>query len=306
MGLLPGAVQVRLYAPSSSDSDSTVQSWTLPGWILSIASPSVLMGLGETEHPTILHARVAKALGIHDGDVVQFEFVQIGERFRLPVTVRDDVPTAFMIHGAVNPARIASSVSMDRTGETLKFDNGKSFNLGMQSFWKGLGIVPPRLAFAVLEFDGASRNNPDGPSGYGYCVRLAGKDGRISTDRDAMLIQGYGYSPAGGSNNRMEYAGLIEGLWWALLLNIKKLFVCGDSELVVNQVNNTFQVRSATLQDCHGQVETLLGRARDLGIQYHVKHIPRKSNILADSLANLGIDLQENATSVKWVNCNKL
>ena len=43
------------------------------------------------------------------------------------------------------------------------------------------------------------------------------------------------------TNNSTEYEGLLAGLRIAIELGIKKLIICGDSQLVVRQVNKDYQ-----------------------------------------------------------------
>jgi ribonuclease HI len=43
-----------------------------------------------------------------------------------------------------------------------------------------------------------------------------------------------------GSNNEAEYKALLHGLRLAISLGIKRLLVCGDSAVVINKVNKSW------------------------------------------------------------------
>ena len=49
------------------------------------------------------------------------------------------------------------------------------------------------------------------------------------------------------SNNEAEYEALLYGLHMAISLGIRRLMVYGDSDLVVNQVMNEWDVRSPAM-----------------------------------------------------------
>jgi hypothetical protein len=132
-----------------------------------------------------------------------------------------------LVHGAMLLGIVKSELlSGDSAIVVLK--RGKEMDAGMQEMWAGMKIsVMQGVAF--LNFDGAGssrRNNPKGPAGYGFS---------IVTGHEEDLVQGYGYYES-GSSNEVEYKGLLEGLTWALRLDLKVLSIRGDSsELVINQ-----------------------------------------------------------------------
>lgn len=109
-------------------------------------------------------------------------------------------------------------------------------------------VVFPAEHAVILTFDGCSKNNPKGPSGYGFVLHRGTNDTNECSMGD-LLLQGYGYSPSGGSSNRMEYAGLVEGLHWAKLVHTTKIIVRGDSNLVIKQITGEYQVK---IQCCNG------------------------------------------------------
>ena len=67
-------------------------------------------------------------------------------------------------------------------------------------------------------------------------------------------------------------------------LDIKKVMVFYDSQLVVNQITNTFEARGPWMA-------AYLQLAKDLAScfeSFQILHVPRKPNINADQLARIG------------------
>src|SRR3989337_1404849 len=81
------------------------------------------------------------------------------------------------------------------------------------------------------------------------------------------------------TNNTAEYEGLLAGLRIAADLGIKKLIVKGDSQLVVRQVNKSYQ---CPLMEAYVDEVRKLEERFD-GLQ--MEHIPRAENDVADSLS---------------------
>ena len=84
---------------------------------------------------------------------------------------------------------------------------------------------------AILYFDGASRNNPRGPAGCGFRIvemDCHGSDGDLIAD-------GYDYLGYGWSNNEAEYKGFICGLQVIQDIDVDRLYIRGDSEILVKQ-----------------------------------------------------------------------
>ncbi|XP_016164514.1 uncharacterized protein LOC107607039 [Arachis ipaensis] len=85
------------------------------------------------------------------------------------------------------------------------------------------------------------------------------------------------------SNNQSEYEELIAGLRLAADLNITELKVYCDSLLVVQHVNNLYQVKDPLLSKYLDVVHNLLSKFT----KYEIQHIPRESNGRADILSKL-------------------
>ena len=252
-----------------------------------------MQGLGNNCNPAVLHSRIADRLGIRNGDQVEFELTEFeGCRFRLPITVRSNITADFMIHDAIK-AGIAKSFQMTSTVDTLTLHDGRVITLLNQELWAGMKMIDLQ-GEGILHFDGASRNNPLGPAGFGFSVALKNGDD---------LVKGYCYCNA-GSSNEMEYAGLLEGLHWALRFDFEKLVVRGDSELVIRQLSGEYSVTEERLETYHSKIKGLLEECETMGTEVVLEHVPREKNVVCDTLANLALDLKENATACNWNNIN--
>ena len=102
------------------------------------------------------------------------------------------------------------------------------------------------------------------------------------------------------SNNEVEYEAVIAGLNLAHSLEVDQLEVCSDSQLVVRQIEDTYEAKS-------GRMILYLQKVRDLLKKFvlvQVKHVPRAENSPADSLAKLATTSQEDlssSTSVEYL-----
>lgn len=125
-----------------------------------------------------------------------------------------------------------------------------------------------------LFIDGASRNNP-GPAGAGiYLVKESKKE----------LAQGFFLGNK--TNNQAEYLALIIGLILALpKVGQDHLQIVSDSLLLVNQLNGVYRVKNPELQILYHKAKSLLAQNN-----YTVVHVLRAHNVIADEMANLGID----------------
>ncbi|XP_057442199.1 uncharacterized protein LOC130733921 [Lotus japonicus] len=85
------------------------------------------------------------------------------------------------------------------------------------------------------------------------------------------------------SNNQAEYESLIAGLRLVVELGVQKLFIKGDSQLVVKQVNGEYQVNDPQLSKYLEIVHRLMMEIEKIRIE----HIPRSQNERTDVLAKL-------------------
>ena len=123
-------------------------------------------------------------------------------------------------------------------------------------------------------FDGASHGNP-GPSGIG--IIILDESGKV-LDKLSKFI---GF----GTNNEAEYHALIEALRRAVQLNVEKVELYSDSELIVRQVRGIYSVRDEKLKKLHLRCLELLKNFKEFKIEY----VPRELNVEADKLANEAI-----------------
>jgi ribonuclease HI len=122
----------------------------------------------------------------------------------------------------------------------------------------------------VVCCDGASRGNP-GPSAAAAIAYLP--TGEVLTSRSERIGE--------TTNNVAEYRALILGLQLALDLQFDRVIMKIDSQLVANQMNGEYRIKSERLSE-------LAGRARELSEEFascEFRHIRREENSAADRLA---------------------
>ena len=84
------------------------------------------------------------------------------------------------------------------------------------------------------------------------------------------------------TNNTAEYEALLLGLKAMKDLGIQQIAAFGDSELVVQQVKNNYQVKQGLLKVYRNEVWDMLD---NYFISFNITHIPRNHNETAESLA---------------------
>jgi ribonuclease HI len=136
--------------------------------------------------------------------------------------------------------------------------------------------APAATAAAHVAYvDGASRGNP-GPASYAAILH--------TPDRKEIFRMG---KPLGiATNNAAEYYALITALDYAAHHGIKSLRVRSDSELLVNQMNGRYRVRSKDLKPLHERAAKLANHLE----HFTIEHVPREENREADALANEALD----------------
>ncbi len=126
-----------------------------------------------------------------------------------------------------------------------------------------------------LYTDGACRGNPG-----------LGGAGAVFQDGKGDVVFTFKKFIGSCTNNEAEYAALIMGLEEAARRGYRRLDIFMDSELVVNQINGSYRVKSKNLVKYISEVRRLLSFLED----YRVSHVVRNENKLADQLANEAID----------------
>jgi ribonuclease HI len=86
------------------------------------------------------------------------------------------------------------------------------------------------------------------------------------------------------SNNETEYEALLHGLRLAASLGIKRLLVYGDSAVVINQVNKSWDRNKENMDASCLEVRKLENKF--YGLEFH--HVVRDNNVAADVLSKLG------------------
>jgi ribonuclease HI len=86
------------------------------------------------------------------------------------------------------------------------------------------------------------------------------------------------------SNNEAKYEALLHGLRLAASLGIKRLLVYGDSAVVINQVNKSWDRNKEKMDTYCLEVRKLENKFH--GLEFH--HIVRDNNVATDVLSKLG------------------
>lgn len=126
-----------------------------------------------------------------------------------------------------------------------------------------------------IYIDGAARGNP-GFAGIGIII----KDGQGRRIKELYKYIGE------ATNNIAEYTALIYGLQEALILGLKDVVACSDSELLVKQLNGEYRVKNSNLRPYYEQFLHLKTGFNRL----EVKQIKREENRESDKLANKAVD----------------
>ena len=138
--------------------------------------------------------------------------------------------------------------------------------------WVGRREPPPPEG--TLFFDGGATPNPGRGGGGFYLVDERGEQ----VAREAVAIE----PDTDVTSNQAEYVGLITGLLEAERQGMRRLEVRGDSELVINQMKQTYETLHPKLTPLNTYASQIERRFMDVTYT----HIPRWRNRLADALAN--------------------
>jgi len=129
-----------------------------------------------------------------------------------------------------------------------------------------------------LYTDGASRGN-------GTKNQRAGAGAVIKDSQGNTISEVWEYLGS-ATNNEAEYHSLIMGIGEVLRLDIRKIDIYMDSNLVCKQVCGGWRVRKEHLKPLRKRVTTLL----DKFDHWSLNHIRREFNKDADKLANKALD----------------
>ncbi len=133
----------------------------------------------------------------------------------------------------------------------------------------------------IIHTDGASRGNP-GPAAAGF----------VLSDPDGNQLQGRAYFLGYSTNNIAEYTALIRALEAAKEIDVRKLMIYSDSELLVRQINGAYKVKSDQIRPLFQRVVEQLAEFED----FQVISISRDKNKEADKLVNQALNLERDVT----------
>jgi ribonuclease HI len=88
-------------------------------------------------------------------------------------------------------------------------------------------------------------------------------------------------------SNNEEYEALLFGLLLALSMDVHNILVYGDSQLIIHQVNNIYEVRKPEQVPYHTAAQILIKKFEHI----QLLHVPRSTNSSADALAKLAVSL---------------
>ncbi|XP_020520312.1 uncharacterized protein LOC110006876 [Amborella trichopoda] len=107
------------------------------------------------------------------------------------------------------------------------------------------------------------------------------------TPQDGVIPLSFSLAKA-DSHNEAKYQALIIGLDVTLDLELERLAIFGDSELVIQQLKGIYDVRKDSLKPYHDTAKTLMANLDD----FSIGHINRRLNSQADVVAILGATIQ--------------
>lgn len=127
----------------------------------------------------------------------------------------------------------------------------------------------------IIHTDGASRGNP-GKAGIGVAI----------FDKDCHPVEEVCRFIGESTNNVAEYQAMILAARKSIAYNARKVIFKTDSELLVRQLNGEYRVKSPNILPLYNELMKLLSKIPTWKIQ----HVRREENVVADTLANRGID----------------
>ncbi|XP_058078573.1 uncharacterized protein LOC131226881 [Magnolia sinica] len=98
------------------------------------------------------------------------------------------------------------------------------------------------------------------------------------------------------TNNMAEYEACISGLREAIILNVKRLRVFGDSQFIINQMNCDWKTKDEKLIPYHVYLENLTEEFEEITFSY----MPRAKNQFVDALATFASMLEILRGIAEW------
>ena len=142
----------------------------------------------------------------------------------------------------------------------------------------------------VIHFDGGSRGS-SGASGAGALVEIVTEQEDGSSSQQTVRVRKYLGTES--TNNIAEYHGLLCGLHEAkkAVMEFERvsgddgvsLKCVGDSELVIQQMNGTYQCKSENLIPLYQEAKRLVREMEEVApMDVSLVHVYRKDNCVAD------------------------
>ncbi len=92
--------------------------------------------------------------------------------------------------------------------------------------------------------------------------------------------------PGFGTNNEAEYDGVILALEHALSEGATSATICGDSQLIIRQLEGKYRVKAPNLQSRYQRARALLAQFEWVEFRW----VKREDNAAADQAANDALD----------------
>jgi len=130
-----------------------------------------------------------------------------------------------------------------------------------------------------IYFDGLwEPKNPEGIPVYAFIVSDS-DSGRVLCQEAGLAGEPWSKD---ATHNLAEYTAAINAVKWVKgHIPTKELLVFGDSELVINQLNKIYKVKSQKIRPLLNELTGLLE-----GLWWKATWVPREENYEADKLAN--------------------
>lgn len=174
---------------------------------------------------------------------------------------------AYMVSNKYKPQKFPVCAMETELGSSTLF-NEITNNTENQHAKKGQQVEEiDRKGWWHMNFDGAIERNGDGASIW---IIISGDESNFFSYKISFDC----------TNNMAEYEALVLGLEVLNSLGAKKIFVFGDSELVIKQVNNTYQTKDVRMKVYRNLIIELLENFEEHN--FTIK--PREQNNIANYL----------------------
>ena len=190
--------------------------------------------------------------------------IKLGEfdiKYKPRLAVKAQALADFLVECTIDNQEVEGKEDIDKA-----VMDGKKIKMTLKEYW-------------TLYFDGASKTKSSGAglvlqSPEGFTFEFALKLDFPTT------------------NNGAKYKALIAGLGLAKALRAKNVKICGDSRLVISQVNGEYEARDEIMMKDLVKVRAMRTHFEECTME----HIPREKNIKADALSQFASSEAETYT----------